>query len=102
MTATRRRCTELNCNRKAEQGTNTGLCEDHNWEAMMENDHQDGNHDYDEECPICRGSWISEPPSTPAAPRTEPTRTNRSHANCSHPRTPAGRAACRKGGGPQA
>lgn len=38
-------------------------------------------------------------PNTVDAPVT---RTYRSHANCDHDRTPAGRAACRKAGGPKA
>lgn len=86
---TRRTCTETRCIRPAEQGTNTGLCELHNWEAMLENDHIDGNHDFDPDCPVCNET------ETPA-PRPEPTRKNTSHADCDHPKTKAARAACRR------
>lgn len=65
------------------------------WDAYgMENDHQDGHHEDGEgiDCPMC-GTYD---------PRPRKGHTNgvshvrTSHAECDHPRTPAGRAACRK------
>lgn len=52
-------------------------------------------------CPICNNvtpPWEETPVKTKTAPRvrTNPTTSNMSHASCSHPRTPKGRAACRK------
>lgn len=45
-------------------------------------------------CVYCYDPSIERPTTKPEAVATG--RTNRSHATCSHPRTPAGRAACRK------
>lgn len=64
-----------------------------------ENTHADEDHDTlpaDDEmregCMVCTGK----PELKADAPSVATGRTNRSHAACSHPRTPAGRAACRK------
>lgn len=62
-----------------------------------ENEHSDDDHanNAHTDCPVCLKEF---PQLRMARPRPEaPTgRTNTSHANCAHPRTPAGRAACRK------
>lgn len=92
------------------------LCDPCHEYAGWENAHSDEAHDslsrndpteasYLENCPICNDvppPWetpIEEPEMT--ATKTAPARRNpstkhMSHAACSHPRTPAGRAACRK------
>lgn len=67
-----------------------------------ENTHSDGDHDnlpidHDDRagCLVC----LNAKPTTRVeieTPAVVTGRTNRSHAACAHPRTPAGRAACRK------
>lgn len=66
-----------------------------------ENTHTDEDHDSlaadaeeREGCMVCAGVSARVETETPAPVATG--RTNRSHAACAHPRTPAGRAACRK------
>lgn len=67
-----------------------------------ENTHADEDHDnlaVDAEerrdCPVCAKERSADVVTdTPASVDTG--RRNRSHAACAHPRTPAGRAACRK------
>lgn len=52
---------------------------------------------YDDLCVLCYEGDDQEWVDDAAAPAPVATgRTNRSHAACAHPRTPAGRAACRK------
>jgi hypothetical protein len=62
----------------------------------MENEHYDGGHDEGEgiDCPEC-GTY--DPRGKQGHTNNTGThRKHRSHALCDHPRTPAGRAACRK------
>lgn len=93
MTTKRNSCTE--CGKR--HNNFNGLCDACEDFGMWENSHQDDDHENtpDPACPVCN------------LPRTGHTNTatkgpHRSHANCNHPRTPKGRAACRKAGGPQA
>lgn len=103
--------------------TSQDLCQECYDYAGWENTHSDDDHDgvsagYGVDspvaldsikttmsaCPICLGvpaPWtVTEEPkmskTAAAKPRTNPTTRHMSHASCSHPRTPAGRAACRK------
>lgn len=85
------------------------VCEPCYIASGLENEHTDGKHEgkLTVDCPICEGKPVDTPSvdvvrsSHSATTTKEPTmpnttRTHFSHADCSHPRTPAGRAACRK------
>lgn len=80
-----------------------------------ENTHSDEGHDnmsandpteatYLADCPICQGvpaPWLTKEEPVKNATTTRPARNvantrHMSHADCQHPRTPKGRAACRK------
>lgn len=101
----------------------TDLCETCYEYAGWENTHSDECHDEFQlseygkkqgaivldsrnDCPVCLGvpaPWtikeetkMTKTATRPATARRNPTTRHFSHANCSHPRTPAGRAACRK------
>lgn len=94
--------------------TSQDLCQECYDYAGWENEHSDEAHEslsaddpteasYLENCPICQGvpaPWTTEeePVKTRTAPksRRNPTTSHMSHASCAHPRTPAGRASCRK------
>lgn len=99
--------------------TSSDLCDVCADYAGWENTHSDEQHDElllpgsdprCENCPICNfitPPWenaqeeiiMTKTASTKvkkAATRTNPKQVHVSHASCSHPRTPAGRAACRK------
>lgn len=90
--------------------TASDLCEACYEYSGWENTHSDEGHDgfvateHTDDCPICRGvpaPWtVTEEISvnTQTMPRSRRNSTTRhmSHASCSHPRTPAGRASCRK------
>lgn len=73
-----------------------------------ENCHSDEGHDAEDpdaptphDCPICNHvppPWMitEEPAVKNTKTRVNPTTKHTSHASCAHPRTPKGRAACRK------
>jgi hypothetical protein len=93
-----------------------GMCRDCYVYAGWENTHSDDGHDAIRDaqlegvdvptwattgildmmadCPVCNDLDTARHQNTVA-------KTHRSHANCSHPRSPKGRAACRKSGGPK-
>lgn len=66
--------------------------------ALAENDHLDNGHPtFVEGCPLCddaEAPILVEPADKPISRPTG--RKNTDHSSCSHPRTKAGRAACRK------
>lgn len=101
------------CGRRARMNfvTASDLCERCYEYTGWENTHSDEGHDgfvstdHTDNCPICQGvpaPWTTdEEPDMPKTAtarktRTNPTTRHMSHASCSHPRTPAGRALCRK------
>lgn len=90
-------CTNCNLRRSAHKARrdNLTLCNPCYEEAMHENDHQDGLHDddFNLDCPFCQDE--ADAPDFSMMTATAP----HSHAGCyaldMHPKTKAGRAACR-------
>lgn len=79
-----------------------GLCTPCSEEGMWENEHNDQGHDdaagdgFDDNCWICHPE-LNEAQAQPLVGHTNTVaKTYTSHAECTHARTPKGRAACRK------
>lgn len=90
--AKKRTCTycSIRLTAKNSEKFNDGYCNACFEQAGIENDHQDGNHEAGSEmttCPMCN-------PAIDRANRKPVVQT--SHADCDHPSTKAGRAACRR------
>lgn len=78
------------------------LCCNCDYQGGLENEHNDYGHDEPvDDCPLCNPDTVNTVETvkaiTEAKTVSTPTgRTNFDHSACTHPRTPAGRAACRK------
>lgn len=105
---TRKTCTEPGCTRpQSTEVIGPDLCNPCNDYAEWENTHNDEGHDETVDngggdgCPVCHPELDPRKPTKKGHTNTATKGAHRSHAGCGHPRTPAGRAACRKAGGPK-